>query len=441
MFEPVRRLPLLVFCLALGQTAGWGTTYYMPSVLAPALARDLGLDATGMYLGVTIMVGLGGLDSPPAGRLLDTHGAARFLPVGPLAIGLGPLLIATFPTVAMWYAAWALFGVGMAFGLTLAVNTFLSRFVGRAARRQIGIVALLAGFAPTLFWPLTAVLEARFGWRGTLAIYAGLELLVILPLQLWIGHVWPDRTAVPDDEDTGTHAQPAPAPLSPRTRTIAIVAMVIALGIGLPLGIIAGLKPGGLSGKTIMSGSILGFSLPNFWIGLMLISIFAVQLKWLPSGGRGPTVDVFGIPLSILSLEGLKYLILPAFTLATYPISLTLRMTRAAMVEVLGEKYIVAARAQGLPERDVLFRYALKNAIVPALNVLGLSFAFSLTGSFLVEVIFSWPGLGKYVTDSILNADFPVIVSVTLVVTVFYVLINLAVDLIQARLDPRVVLR
>lgn len=117
-------------------------------------------------------------------------------------------------------------------------------------------------------------------------------------------------------------------------------------------------------------------------------------------------------------------------------------MTRAAMVEVLGEKYIMAARAQGLPERDVLFRYALKNAIVPALDIVcGLSFAFSLTGSFLVEVIFSWPGLGEYVTNSILNADFPVIVSVTLVVTVFYVLINLAVDLIQARLDPRVVLR
>ena len=228
MFEPVRRLPLLVFCLALGQTAGWGTTYYMPSVLAPALARDLGLDATGIYLGVTIMVGLGGLAAPLAGRLLDAHGAARFLPVGPLAIGLGHLLIATIPTVAMWYAAWALFGVGMAFGLTLAVNTFLSRFVGRAARRQIGIVALLAGFAPTLFWPLTAVLEARYGWRGTLAIYAGLELLLILPLQLWIGHVWPDRIAIPDDEDGGSQDQPAPAPLSPRTRTIAIVAMVIA---------------------------------------------------------------------------------------------------------------------------------------------------------------------------------------------------------------------
>lgn len=259
MFEPVRRLPLLVFCLALGQTAGWGTTYYMPSVLAPALARDLGLDATGIYLGVTIMVGLGGLASPLAGRLLDTHGAARFLPVGPLAIGLGHLLIATFPTVAMWYAAWALFGVGMAFGLTLAVNTFLSRFVGRAARRQIGIVALLAGFAPTLFWPLTAVLEARFGWRGTLAIYAGLELLVILPLQLWIGHVWPDRTAVPDDEDTGTHAQPAPAPLSPRTRTIAIVAMVIAFTTqgfaswGLPLHVITLFQTLGLDHATAVS--------------------------------------------------------------------------------------------------------------------------------------------------------------------------------------------
>ena len=116
-------------------------------------------------------------------------------------------------------------------------------------------------------------------------------------------------------------------------------------------------------------------------------------------------------------------------------------MTRAAMIEVLSEKYIVAARAQGLPERTILFRYALKNAITPTLTVLGLSFAYSLTGAFLIEVIFSWPGLGKYVTDAILNVDFPVIVSVTLVVTVFYVFINLGVDLLQAMLDPRVVLR
>ncbi|MBM4424301.1 MAG: ABC transporter permease, partial [Chloroflexi bacterium] len=135
------------------------------------------------------------------------------------------------------------------------------------------------------------------------------------------------------------------------------------------------------------------------------------------------------------------HILLPAFTLATYPISLTLRMTRAAMVETLSEKYITAARAQGLPEHDVLFRYALKNAIIPTLTVLGLSFAYSLTGAFLIEVIFSWPGLGKYVTDAVLNVDFPVIVSVTLIVTVFYVFINLIVDIIQAVLDPRVALR
>jgi peptide/nickel transport system permease protein len=116
-------------------------------------------------------------------------------------------------------------------------------------------------------------------------------------------------------------------------------------------------------------------------------------------------------------------------------------MTRAAIIETLSEKYITAARAQGLPERDILFRYALKNAIIPTLTVLGLSFAYSLTGAFLVEVIFSWPGLGKYVTGAILNVDFPVIVSVTLIVTLFYVSINLIVDIIQAFLDPRVVLR
>lgn len=259
MTEPVRNLPLLVVFLAVGQTFGWGTTYYMPSVLAPALSRDLGLDATGIYLGVTVMVGLGGLASPMAGRLLDAYGAARFLPAAPVAIGVGHLLIAAFPSVVMWYVAWALYGLAVAFGLTLAVNTFLSRFVGRAARRQIGIVALLAGFAPTLFWPLTAVLEARFGWRGTLAVYGGLELLIILPLQLWIAHVWPDRIAIADVEETGPHAPPPPAPLSPRTRTIAIVAMVIAFTTqgfaswGLPLHVITLFQTLGLDHATAVS--------------------------------------------------------------------------------------------------------------------------------------------------------------------------------------------
>jgi peptide/nickel transport system permease protein len=142
--------------------------------------------------------------------------------------------------------------------------------------------------------------------------------------------------------------------------------------------------------------------------------------------------------------EGLKsvvlHLILPGFTLALYDIGLTIRMTRSNMIEVLSEKYILAARAAGLPNRMIIFKYALRNAIIPTLNLLGLGFVYALTGAIVVEVIFTWPGMGSYVTDAILAADFPVIMAVTLIVTVLYVFINLIIDLLQTVIDPRVVL-
>jgi peptide/nickel transport system permease protein len=138
--------------------------------------------------------------------------------------------------------------------------------------------------------------------------------------------------------------------------------------------------------------------------------------------------------------DTLWHLILPSITLALYDIGLITRMTRSSMIEVLNEKYILAARVAGLPRRTILFSLALKNAIIPTLTVIGLSFVYSLTGSILVEVIFAWPGLGVYITNAVLSLDFPVIVSVTLIVTVFYIGINLLLDLIQSALDPRVTL-
>ncbi len=139
--------------------------------------------------------------------------------------------------------------------------------------------------------------------------------------------------------------------------------------------------------------------------------------------------------------DSLVHLILPAVALATYPIGLAIRMTRSTIVEVLNEKYISAARTGGVPESSILFVLALKNAIVPTLNALGLAFVYSLTGAILIEIIFSWPGLGAYVTKAVLSVDFPVIVSVTLIMTVFYIFINLILDLAQAMLDPRVTLQ
>jgi peptide/nickel transport system permease protein len=191
-------------------------------------------------------------------------------------------------------------------------------------------------------------------------------------------------------------------------------------------------------------------------LGLLLQLLFFSKLGLLPLGGRvdntislyHPIQQITGFHLIDTVVTGnwpafhnsVVHIILPAFTLAAYATGLTIRMTRSTMIEVLEERYIAAARAAGIPERTVLFRSALKNAIIPTLTVVSLSFVYSLTGAILVEVIFSWPGLGRYVTEAVLGVDFPVIMAVTLVVTVLYVLVNLLIDLLQGYLDPRVTL-
>jgi peptide/nickel transport system permease protein len=243
----------------------------------------------------------------------------------------------------------------------------------------------------------------------------------------------------------------------PATLELVLAGMVMAVVIGIPLGVYSGAKKGSLLDHLTRLFSIAGVSIPTFWLGLLLQLLFFSRLGLLPLGGRisteiavnHPVTQITGFYLIDTAVSGnwiafkdaLVHIILPAFTLATYAIGLTIRMTRSTMIEVLNEKYILAARASGIPERTVLFVLALKNAIIPTITVLALSFVYSLTGAILVEVIFSWPGLGTYVTDAVLSVDFPVIVSVTLVVTVFYVFINLFLDLTQAAIDPRVSLQ
>ncbi len=243
----------------------------------------------------------------------------------------------------------------------------------------------------------------------------------------------------------------------PATMELVLAGMVMAILIGIPLGVLSGARKGSLLDHATRLFSIAGVSMPTFWLGLLLQLLFFSRLGILPIGSRlstevalsHPVEQITGFHLIDTAVTGnwvafkdaLIHIILPAFTLATYPIGLTIRMTRSTMIEVLSEKYILAARVAGISERVVLFVLALKNAIIPTITVLGLSFVYSLTGAILVEVIFSWPGLGTYVTNAVLSIDFPVIVSVTLVVTVFYVFVNLFLDLVQAMLDPRVVLQ
>lgn len=224
----------------------------------------------------------------------------------------------------------------------------------------------------------------------------------------------------------------------PATFELTIVALLLSIGIGVPLGIFAGLYPETLFARGIMSVSILGFSLPSFWVGLMLIMIFAVMLGWLPSTGRGETVDVFGIPISILTWDGFLHILLPAFNLSLLKMALIIRLTRAGMREVLLTDYVKFARAKGLRTRRVVGVHAMKNILIPLVTVIGLEFGDLLAGSIVTETVFAWPGIGRLVVSSINLLDRPVIVAYMLVIVTLFIVINLAVDIIYSLIDPRV---
>ena len=224
----------------------------------------------------------------------------------------------------------------------------------------------------------------------------------------------------------------------PATLELAVGALVMAIVLGVPLGLYAGMKPDSPLSKILMSGSILGFSLPAFWVALMLIMVFSVQLGWMPSSGRGETRTLFGIEWSFLTLDGLHHLILPAFNLALFKISLVLRLTRAGVREVLPQDFVKFARAKGLSESRVMCMHVLRNTLIPLVTVLGLELGSTIAYAVVTESIFAWPGAGKLILDSINSLDRPVVVAYLMVVVVIFVTLNLIVDLLYKLLDPRV---
>ena len=224
----------------------------------------------------------------------------------------------------------------------------------------------------------------------------------------------------------------------PATIELALTAMVIALVLGLPLGLWAGLHPDSFSSKAIMAGSIVGFSLPTFWVGLMLIMVFSVWLGWLPSAGRGETVSVLGVEVSVFTWDGLRHIFMPALNLALFKLSLLVRLTRAGAREAMVQDYVRFARAKGVSERQVVRVHVLKNILIPIVTVVGLEFGSVIAFAIVTETIFAWPGMGKLLIDSINVLDRPVIVAYLLVIVVMFVLINLLVDLLYSALDPRV---
>jgi peptide/nickel transport system permease protein len=224
----------------------------------------------------------------------------------------------------------------------------------------------------------------------------------------------------------------------PATLELAVVAMGLAVLIGIPLGLLAGLKPESVAGRSVMAGSIVGFSLPTFWVGLMLILLFSVQLGWLPSKGRGQTVDVFGVPLSMLTADGWAHLALPALNLALFKISLVIRLTAAGTREAMLQDYVKFARAKGLRPARIVGVHVLKNILVPIVTVVGLEFGSVIAFAVVTETIYAWPGMGKLLIDSINLLDRPVVVAYLLVIVTMFVAINLLVDLAYSLLDPRV---
>jgi peptide/nickel transport system permease protein len=224
----------------------------------------------------------------------------------------------------------------------------------------------------------------------------------------------------------------------PATLELAFASLFLAIVLGIPLGVYAGLRPEKAAGKAIMGGSILGFSLPTFWVGIMLIMIFAVELGWLPSTGRGPTVEVLGIHVSFLTWDGLKYLFLPALNLALTNISLVIRVARAGTREAALQDYVRFARAKGLSPNRIVLVHILKNIMIPIVTILGLELGSLIAFSVVTETIFAWPGMGKLLIDSINVSDRPIIVAYLMMIVFIFVTINLIVDVLYSALDPRV---
>jgi len=224
----------------------------------------------------------------------------------------------------------------------------------------------------------------------------------------------------------------------PATLELAFCTMVVSILIGVPLGLYAGLRPKAVSSRVLMGGSILGFSLPSFWSGLLLIMIFSVNLQWLPTTGRGQTVEVFGLAFSLFTLDGLRHLVLPVTTLALFMTALIMRLTRAGVREILPQEFIKFARAKGISETRVITVHILKNILVTLVTILGLEFASLIAFSVVTETIFSWPGMGKLIIDSINKLDRPVIVAYLVLIVLLFVVINLLVDFLYTLLDPRV---
>jgi peptide/nickel transport system permease protein len=223
----------------------------------------------------------------------------------------------------------------------------------------------------------------------------------------------------------------------PATLELALAAMALAIALGVPLGIAAGARPRHPLSRLAMGGSLLGISLPTFWLGLMLMMVFGVWLEWLPAYGRGRTRLWLGVKWSVLTLDGWRHLILPALTLALYHLAILMRLVRSEMAHTLAMPFIRVCRARGLSEGSIVLRHALRNTLIPVVTVAGLQLGGLLAFSVVTETVFQWPGLGKLLIDRI-QVDRPLVVAYLMMTGVVFIALNLLVDLTYGLIDPRI---
>jgi len=278
--------------------------------------------------------------------------------------------------------------------------------------------------------------EASMADRQAMIARLGLDLPV---WQQYMSFLW--RALHGDLGNSFVHGIPAISLIVqriPATFELVVVAIFLTCAIGIPLGLVAGLYRDEPLGRGIMATSILGFSLPGFWQGMMLILLFAVWLGLLPASGRGETVNVLGVPLSFFTADGWSHMILPAINLALANIALVLRLTASGVVEARSQDYVKFARAKGVKPGRIVRRHILRNILIPVVTVVGMEFGSLIAYSTITESVFAWPGMGKLLIDSVYQLDRPVVVAYVMLVTLIFVLINLVVDVLYAVLDPRV---
>ncbi|WP_234553679.1 ABC transporter permease [Thermus caliditerrae] len=327
-------------------------------------------------------------------------------------------------------------------------------------RRLLGLVPVLFGITLLVFLFLKLIpgdpAQAILGERGTPEQLAALREKLGLNKPLYVQYLTFVKNILTGDLGTSAVSTiPVAEELKrrwPATFELALAAILVAVVLGIPIGILAAVRKNSLLDTLSMSLSLVGVSMPVFWLGLLFVYLFAVNLHWLPTGGRLSTdlaidfrpITGFLVLDGLLSLkpqvlgDALRHLLLPALTLGTIPLAILTRITRSAMLEVLSQDYVRTARAKGLGERQVILKHALKNALLPVVTIVGLQFGTLLGGAILTETIFSWPGIGSYIYEGILNRDYPVVQAGVLVVATAFVLVNLLVDLSYALLDPRI---